>query len=115
MVEVAEVWWSELDEDHPFEALAHKALDNYMVGPATKRVRSLARMADDYGVDGLIHFATPACHHENAAFKLISEAMEARGLPILNLDGDMTDERNYSPGQTAGTLTSFLQIIEEKR
>lgn len=114
MVEAAYVWWSELDEDHPFEALARKALENYMVGPADRRVKSLAKMAEEYEVDGAIHFATPACHHENAAFRLIRDAFRAKGLPVLNLEGDMTDERNYSPDQTASSLDSFLEIINER-
>ena len=99
MVEVAYVWWSELDEDHPFEALARKALENYLVGPVERRLNNLLTMVDEYDVDGAIHFATPACHQENAAFRIISDAMIAKGLPVLNLEGDMTDERNYSPGR----------------
>ena len=111
MVEVSYVWWSELDEDHPFEALAGKALENYLIGPAERRLKNLLTMAEEYDVDGAIHFATPACHQENAAFRIISDAMSAKGLPVLNLEGDMTDERNYSPGLTAGKLGSFLEII----
>jgi len=114
MVEAAYVWWSDLDEDHPFEALARKALENYMVGPADRRVKSLAKMAEEYEVDGAIHFATPACHHENAAFRLIRDALRTKGLPVLNLEGDMTDERNYSPDLTASSLESFLEIINER-
>jgi len=114
MVEAAYVWWSALDEDHPFEALARKALGNYMVGPADRRVKSLAKMAEEYEVDGAIHFATPACHHENGAFRLIRDALRAKGLPVLNLEGDMTDERNYSPDLTASSLESFLEIINER-
>jgi benzoyl-CoA reductase/2-hydroxyglutaryl-CoA dehydratase subunit BcrC/BadD/HgdB len=77
-------------------------------------VKSLVKIAEAYEVDGAIHFATPACHHENAAFRLISDTLRAKGLPVLNLEGDMTDERNYSPGQTASSLDSFLEIINER-
>ncbi|MFH1243679.1 MAG: 2-hydroxyacyl-CoA dehydratase family protein [Pseudomonadota bacterium] len=114
MAEAAYVWWSELDEDHPFEAMAHKALENYMVGPADRRVKSLSKMTEEYEVDGVIHFATPACYHENTAFPLIREAMKLKGLPTLYLEGDMTDERNYSPEHTASRLTSFLEIIKKR-
>lgn len=114
MAEAACVWWPELDEDHPFEALAMKALENYMVGPAQRRVKSLVKMAEEYEVDGVIHFATPACYHETTAFRLISDAIKAKGLPVLYLEGDMTDERNYSPKQTASKLASFLEILKER-
>ncbi|MBU2547746.1 MAG: 2-hydroxyacyl-CoA dehydratase family protein [Proteobacteria bacterium] len=112
VVEVATVWWSELDEDHPFEALAVKALENFLVGPARGRVERLAGLAEWYEVDGVIHFHTPACHQENAAFSLVREAMRDRGLPAVNLQGDMTDERNYSSKQTYETLTAFLETMK---
>jgi len=113
MVEVAAVWWSELDEERPFEALAGKALENYLLGPASRRARSLTAMAKEYGVDGAIHFATPACHHENAAFRIIADALREEGIPVLHLEGDMTDERKYSPARTADLLDSFVGMIEE--
>jgi benzoyl-CoA reductase/2-hydroxyglutaryl-CoA dehydratase subunit BcrC/BadD/HgdB len=115
MTEVAHIWWSEMDENHPFEALAQKALENYMVGPASKRVQSLLGLAEEYQVDGVIHFSTTACHHDNAAFRLISDALWAKGYPVLKLDGDMTDERNYSPQRTSMQLTPFLEMFQSKR
>jgi len=114
LAEVSHIWWSEMDEDHPFEALAQKALENYLLGPASKRVQSLLRLTEEYRVDGVIHFSTPACHHDNAAFRLISDALKAKGFPVLNLDGDMTDERNYSPQRTLSKLTSFLEMLKSK-
>jgi benzoyl-CoA reductase/2-hydroxyglutaryl-CoA dehydratase subunit BcrC/BadD/HgdB len=114
MTEVAHIWWSEMDENHPFEALAQKALENYMVGPASKRVQSLLRLAEEYQVDGVIHFSAPACHHDNAAFRLISDALKSKGYPVLNLEGDMTDERNYSPQRTLSQLIPFLELLESK-
>jgi len=48
---------------------------------------------------------------ENASFPLISDALKGRGLPVLDLDGDMTDERNYSPERTLSKLDTFLEIL----
>ena len=114
MAEVAGIWWSELDESNPFEALALKALQNLHVGTAEGRVKALVALAEEYDVDGAIHFSTPACHHENASFRLISDAMKEKGLPTIDLDGDMTDERNYSPERTMAILTSFIEILRGK-
>jgi len=112
MVEVARVWWSELDESDPFKSLALKALENLHVGRAEKRVKALVNLAEEYDVNGVIHFATPACHCENIAFPLVRDAMKEKGLPTLNLEGDMTDERNYSPDQTMKKLTSFVEVLK---
>jgi len=111
MVETARLWWSELDENRPFESLAKKALENYLVGKGEKRVNALVGLAEEYDVDGVIHFATPACHCENITFPLVRDAMKEKGLPCLNLEGDMTDERNYSPEQTQNRLTSFVEVL----
>ena len=47
------------------EGHARKALENYLVGPASRRVGKLVKMAEEYEVDGAIHFATPACIRNN--------------------------------------------------
>lgn len=114
MAECAYVWWKELDEEHPFEALALKALNNYMVGSADRRAASLAKMAEEYEVDGAIHFSTPACYHENGAFRIISDALKKMNVPVLNLEGDMTDERNYFPEQASDKLKTFIEVMEER-
>lgn len=84
-----------------------------MIGPAQKRVRNILKLADDYEVDGAIHFSTPACHQENNSLSLISAALKEKGYPVLNLPGDMTDERNYSPQRTEALLSSFFEILEQ--
>jgi len=38
--------------------------------------------------------------------------MKEKGLPTLNLEGDMTDERNYSPDQTMKKLTTFIELLK---
>jgi len=92
--------------------LAIKALENLHIGKAEKRVKALVNLAEEYDVNGVIHFATPACHCENIAFPLVRDAMKEKGLPTLNLEGDMTDERNYSPDQTMKKLTTFIELLK---
>ena len=71
-------------------------------------------LAGEYHVDGAIHFSTPACYHETGSFRLIADALKRKGLPVLDLDGDMTDERNYSPERTLSKLMPFLDILESR-
>ena len=111
MSEPAFVWWSEMDADNPFEAMALKALENPQVGTPAKRVANLSNMIDEYDVDGVVHFSTPSCYHETATYPLISEALKAKGIPVLNLDGDMTDERKYFPEQTLTRVSAFVEVM----
>lgn len=78
---------------------------------AEKRVEALIRLAEEYDVDGAIHFSVPVCYHETGAARIISDALKGKGVPVLELEGDMTDERNYSPEQTAEKLSSFLEVL----
>ncbi|MBI4596373.1 MAG: 2-hydroxyacyl-CoA dehydratase [Candidatus Tectomicrobia bacterium] len=113
-VEVTRVYWPEMDENKPFESLALKALQNPYVGPAERRVKVIMELAGEYEVNGAIHFSTPACRHENGSFRLISATMRERGIPVLNIEADMTDERNYFPEQTMDRLSSFLEILRTR-
>ncbi|MDY6933009.1 MAG: 2-hydroxyacyl-CoA dehydratase family protein [Spirochaetota bacterium] len=110
--EATMVWWSEIDESNPFEALAFKSLQNPHVGRAERRVENIIRLAEEYIVDGAIHFTTPACYHENGSLRLISDALKNKSVPLLNLDGDMSDERNYFPEQTLNKLSTFIEMLK---
>ncbi len=113
MVEAARVYWSEIDESNPFEGLALKALQDPYLGKADKRVQAIIELTKEYDVDGVIHFSTPACRHENGSTRLIRDALRNEGIAFLNIDGDMTDERNYLPMQTMTKLSSFLEILRK--
>jgi benzoyl-CoA reductase/2-hydroxyglutaryl-CoA dehydratase subunit BcrC/BadD/HgdB len=115
MAETADIWRPALDENHPFESLAQMVLDNYMLRTTQERAERLTTLAGEYQVDGLVHFGTVACYHENTAFRVIADAMARQGLPVLDLDGDMTDERNYSEQRTTGKLEAFLEIMAANR
>jgi benzoyl-CoA reductase/2-hydroxyglutaryl-CoA dehydratase subunit BcrC/BadD/HgdB len=109
--ESARVYWPEIDESNPFEGLALKALNDPHVGSSQKRVEAIVELAKDYEADGAIHFSTPACRHENGSFSLIRDALRDEGLPVLNLEADMTDERNYFAEKTLTNLLSFFEIL----
>ena len=114
MVEAARVYWSEIDENDPFEGLALKALQDPHLGKADKRVKAIVELAKEYDVDGVIHFSTPACRHENGSTRLVRDALRNEGIAFLNLDGDMTDERSYFPKQTMTELSTFLEILRRR-
>ncbi|MEW6111853.1 MAG: 2-hydroxyacyl-CoA dehydratase family protein [Thermodesulfobacteriota bacterium] len=109
--ESARVYWPEIDESNPFEGLALKALNDPHVGSSQRRVKAIVGLAKDYEVDGAIHFSSVACRHENGSFSLIRDALRDEGLPVLNLEADMTDERNYSAEKTMTNMLSFFEIL----
>ncbi len=111
MAEASFVFWPELDENRPFESLAMKALMDPHVGKVERRIQNLVKSIDDYRIDGVIHFGTTSCYHENAAFPMIRDAIKKKGVPLLNLSGDMSDERNYSASETDIRISAFLEFL----
>jgi benzoyl-CoA reductase/2-hydroxyglutaryl-CoA dehydratase subunit BcrC/BadD/HgdB len=115
MSELTRVYWDEVDENHPFEGMALRCLKNPYVGPIEQRLKGVLQLAEEYNVDGAIHFSTMACRHANASARIISDALEKRNIPFLELDGDMSDQRNYSPERTRSLLESFIEVMTARK
>jgi benzoyl-CoA reductase/2-hydroxyglutaryl-CoA dehydratase subunit BcrC/BadD/HgdB len=114
LCETLRVYWDEIDEDHPFEGLALKCLKNPFVGPVTKRTEGLNKIADEYNIDGVLLFATPACRHANGAYRFLKDSVAKSGVPFLMLDMDISDPRGYSPEQTKTRLEGFIEVLDQR-
>jgi len=111
MCETFRVYWEEMDEERPFEALALRCLRNPFVGPASRRIDGLAELVEEFAIDGAILFATPACRHSNNSHRLLKDALANLGLPFLVLDVDIADPRGYSPERTRTQLEAFIEVL----
>lgn len=109
------IHWDEIDADNPFEGLALKCLRNPFVGAGTRRTERLEWIMDEYQLDGAILFATPACKQANAAYALLRDTVVGCGRSFLTLDMDISDPRNYSPGQTRTRLEAFVELLDQRR
>jgi benzoyl-CoA reductase/2-hydroxyglutaryl-CoA dehydratase subunit BcrC/BadD/HgdB len=104
----------ELDEDNPFESLALRCLSDPFVGAGSRRTEGLDRIVEDYALDGALLFATPACRHAKTAYPLLKDAFAGLGLPLLVLDMDIGDPRDYSPRHTLARLGAFVELLEQR-
>ncbi|RJP22890.1 MAG: 2-hydroxyacyl-CoA dehydratase [Candidatus Abyssobacteria bacterium SURF_5] len=114
LCETMRVYWDEIDEDNPFEGLALKCLKNLFVGPISWRLDGIERIISDYRLDGALLFATPACRHSNAAYKVLKDRLAQMGVPFLLLDMDISDPRGYSAEQVKVRLESFVELLERR-
>jgi benzoyl-CoA reductase/2-hydroxyglutaryl-CoA dehydratase subunit BcrC/BadD/HgdB len=115
MSELARVYWDEIDEKKPFEGMALRCLKNPYVGTIEQRLSGVLQLAEEYDVNGAIHFSTTACRHANAAVRVIGDALEKKGIPLLELDGDMSDQRCYSPDRTKSLLETFVGLMASRK
>ncbi len=103
--------WDEIDERNPFEGLALRCLKDPFVGRTERRTDLLDTIADQFGIDGAILFATPACRNSKTNWAIMRQAARARGIPLLVLDMDIGDPRAYAERQTRTRIEAFLETL----
>jgi benzoyl-CoA reductase/2-hydroxyglutaryl-CoA dehydratase subunit BcrC/BadD/HgdB len=113
--ELNDITWDPIDPDDPFPGLARRMLSIPLTGPVERRVRSLQRLAKEYQVDGAINPCHWGCRQGTGARGLIEEGLMAAGVPVLNLEVDCVDPRNFSEGQLRTRLEAFVEMIVSQR
>ncbi len=103
--------WEPMDPGDPFSSLAAKVGGHFLVGPAERRASHLAALAEEYRVDGAIHYNHWGCRQSCGGALLVKQALQAAGIPALILDGDCVDEREYQEGQISTRLEAFLESL----
>ncbi len=109
--ELNHIWWEDLDESDPLRSLAYRMMTHPLVGPVERRLKVLTQLAKDYKVDGAINPAHWGCRQSGGARVLFKEALQKVGVPLIHLDVDCVDERNYSHGQILTRLEAFMEML----
>jgi benzoyl-CoA reductase/2-hydroxyglutaryl-CoA dehydratase subunit BcrC/BadD/HgdB len=115
LCETFDLYWDEMDEEKPFEALALRCLKNPFVGPGARRTERLEKIRDDFHLDGAMLFATPACRHSNTAHRLLRDSLAEWDLPFFLLEMDINDPRSHAPGPTRTRLEAFIELLEQRK
>ncbi|HHV62571.1 MAG TPA: 2-hydroxyacyl-CoA dehydratase [Firmicutes bacterium] len=109
--EFSHIYWDEMDPGRPFESLARKALSHFGYGQIERRIDAVLQAVEEYSIDGVIHFSHWGCRQATGGVWAIKEALKARGIPMLVLDGDCVDGRNYSEGQLMTRIEGFIEML----
>jgi benzoyl-CoA reductase/2-hydroxyglutaryl-CoA dehydratase subunit BcrC/BadD/HgdB len=112
--ELNSIPWAALDPGDPYTGLARRTISIPLNGPVQKRVAHLQRLAKDYRIDGAINPCHWGCRQGTGARGLISEGLKAIGVPVLNLEVDCVDSRNFSEGQINTRLEAFCEMLAGK-
>lgn len=109
--ELNDVNWSAIDPENPFEGMARRALSIPLVGSSERRINNLVRLAKKYKVDGVINPCHWGCRQGTGARGLIERGLKQAGYPVLNLEVDCVDERNFAEGQLHTRLEAFFEML----
>jgi benzoyl-CoA reductase/2-hydroxyglutaryl-CoA dehydratase subunit BcrC/BadD/HgdB len=109
------VHWDEIDEQNPFEGLALRCLRDPFVGRTQRRTDFLDTVVDEFGIDGAVLFATPACRQSKGNWAIMKDACTKHGIPLLVLDMDIADPRNRADEQMRTRIEGFIELMDAKQ
>jgi benzoyl-CoA reductase/2-hydroxyglutaryl-CoA dehydratase subunit BcrC/BadD/HgdB len=109
--ELNHIWWEPLDESDPLRSLAYRMMTHPLVGPVDRRLKVLTQLATEYKVDGAINPAHWGCRQSGGARVLFKDALQKVGVPLIHLDVDCVDQRNFSHGQVLTRLEAFMEML----
>ena len=109
--ELNHIWWEPMDENDPIRSLAERMVTHPIVGPVDRRIKVLKQLAKDYKIDGAVNPAHWGCRQTSGARALFKEAFQKIDVPLINLDVDCVDARNYAHGQIMTRLEAFMEML----
>ena len=109
--ELNHIWWDPLDESDPIRSLAYRMITHPLVGPAERRLKVITQLAEEYKIHGAINPAHWGCRQSSGARVLFKDALQKIGIPLIHLDVDCVDERNYSQGSILTRLEAFMEML----
>ena len=107
------IYWDDLDEDNPLEGLAVRQIMHPLNGTGEHRIETLKKMAADYKIHGAINPSHWGCRQNCGMRQLMKSALGDIGVPMINLDVDCVDTRNYFEGQLMTRLQGFMEMLRE--
>ena len=109
--ELNSVWWEPLDLDDPLRSMARRTLASPLMLSADRRVEHLVKMVRQYDIDGVVNPCHWGCRQGTGTRGLLQRGLQEHGIPVLNLDVDCIDSRNFAEGQLRTRLEAFLEMV----
>ena len=113
--ELNAITWDPIDPEDPFPGLARRMLASPFTGGIEGRIGGVQRMARQYRVDGAINPCHWGCRQGTGARGLMAAGLREIDVPVLNLEVDCVDQRNFSEGQVRTRLQAFMEMLGERQ
>lgn len=99
------------DAHDPYRAMARRLVYGTMNGSIDLRIRRLQSLVERTDAKGVILFSHWGCKATAGALSLMQDALSAKHIPSVILDGDGCDRDNSPEGQVSTRLDAFLEEI----
>lgn len=97
------------DLSDPLGSIAKRLITHPSNGPVERRIKNALKIAQDFNVDGVIHYSSWGCHQAAGSVSMIECVFEKNGFKFLNLNGDAVDKNNTTFGQHKTRIEAFLE------
>jgi benzoyl-CoA reductase/2-hydroxyglutaryl-CoA dehydratase subunit BcrC/BadD/HgdB len=107
--------WDNVDEENPLDGLAGKYVSYHPLGTVERRINAINKFIDEFGIDGVIHFSHMGCRVYNGGVYFIEKEMKRRGIPFVELSGDIIDRRNFQEEVLKLRIETFLELLRTEK
>jgi benzoyl-CoA reductase/2-hydroxyglutaryl-CoA dehydratase subunit BcrC/BadD/HgdB len=109
--ELNDITWEPIDPDDPFTGIARRTITNPLNGEISRRLDHIQRLSKAYKVDGAVNPCHWGCRQGTGARGLIQAGLKEVGIPVVNLEVDCVDTRNFAEGQLKTRLEAFMEML----
>jgi benzoyl-CoA reductase/2-hydroxyglutaryl-CoA dehydratase subunit BcrC/BadD/HgdB len=112
--ELNNIYWEPIDVEDPYIGLARRTIAFPFNGTLDHRLKQITRLAEAYQVDGAINPCHWGCRQGTGSRGLVEAHMRKLEIPVVNLEVDCADSRNFSEGQLRTRLEAFMELLESR-
>ncbi len=109
--ELNDVYWEPIDVDDPYVGLARRTISYPFNGRVERRLKQIKKLVQAYKIDGAINPCHWGCRQGTGSRGLVGAALKELGVPVINLEVDCADSRNFAEGQLKTRLEAFMELL----
>lgn len=109
--ELNDITWDPIDEADPFTGIARRTISIPLNGEINRRLNHVQHLARAYQIDGAVNPCHWGCRQGTGARGLIQAGLKELGVPVVNLEVDCVDTRNFAEGQLRTRLEAFMEML----
>ncbi len=110
--ELNDVTWEPIDASDPYIGIAKRTITNPLNGELNRRLDHLRHLSEAYKIDGAVNPCHWGCRQGTGARGLIQASLKEKGIPVVNLEVDCVDTRNFAEGQLKTRLEAFMEMLQ---
>ena len=100
----------------PLEWMAQTSIEIFINRDEVVKQAFLVGMIERFDIDGVIfHNARTCPNNTNSRFGMAQRLRDELEMPILVIDGNLSDARFFSTAQTMTNIEAFVEQLEERR